>query len=114
MSRAAQICTEPGCPETATYRGRCIEHARQQGRRERATVPTKRDEPRSRVRRRAAVAQWRATHGNICPGHKRPPHPASDLTAQHGHALAEGGSAAQPLTVLCRSCNSRHAAELTT
>ena len=37
-------------------------------------------------------------------------HMATDLTAQHGDALVEGGDAGQVLTVLCRACNSRHAA----
>lgn len=111
MPRAGTICCEPGCPNPAAYQGRCRSHAQEHERRQRATVATKRDEPGSREARRRAVAAWRATHGDVCPGYRRPPHPAWDLTAQHAHALADGGDPGQPLVVLCRSCNSRHGAD---
>lgn len=59
-----------------------------------------------RTRRAEAVAAWRAMHGDVCPGWQRPPHPASDLTADHPIEVAAGGSEGQDLMVLCRSCNS--------
>lgn len=110
MPRAGTICCEPGCPKPAVYRGRCRSHAQEHERHQHATVATKRDEPSSREARRQTVAAWRAAHGDVCPGYRRPPHPARDLTAQHAHALADGGDPGQPLVVLCRSCNSRHGA----
>ena len=100
MPRAGSICCEPGCPKPAVYRGRCRSHAQEYERHQRATVATKRDEPSSREARRRAVAAWRAAHGDVCPGYRRPP-----------HALADGGDPGQPLVVLCRSCNSRHGAD---
>lgn len=59
-----------------------------------------------RVRRAAVVAEHRATQGDVCPGWRRLPHPAQDLTADHPHAVGAGGHEQQSLTVLCRSCNS--------
>ena len=51
-----------------------------------------------------AVAGWRATHGDWCPGWRRPGHPATDLTAEHGPNPV---GSRRVHTVLCRSCNSR-------
>lgn len=59
-----------------------------------------------RKRRAEAVAQHRQQFGDVCPGYMRDPHPSTDLTADHPHAVARGGAEDQPLTVLCRSCNS--------
>ena len=59
------------------------------------------------LRRRAqVVAQWRAEHGDLCPGWRRPAHPSHDLTADHMIAVGAGGDEDGPLAVLCRSCNS--------
>ena len=109
MPRAPRPCFEDGCPHVAVYRGRCREHAAEVERRQ-AQGPTKMDARRTRRRRAAVVAEWRRRHGDWCPGYQVPPHPATDLTAQHNDALVEGGDAGQVLTVLCRTCNSRHAA----
>jgi len=57
-----------------------------------------------------AVADWRAKHGDVCPGYNRPPHPATDLTADHLLPRAQGGGPGSPLAVLCRSCNSARGA----
>lgn len=114
MARAQSVCNEPGCPETAAYRGKCRTHARAAERHARATVPTKRARARSNAERRKRadiVAAWRKRYGDWCPGYKRAPHRASDLTAEHVQALADGGAPAQPLIVLCRACNSRHGAD---
>ena len=53
---------------------------------------------------RAAVAAWVAQNGWVCPGWRRRPHPARDLTADHIVPYSQGG---RRLRVLCRSCNSR-------
>lgn len=58
------------------------------------------------VRRAKAVAEHRAQFGDWCPGYNRPPHLSTDLTADHPIAVARGGAEDQPLTVLCRPCNS--------
>jgi 5-methylcytosine-specific restriction protein A len=52
---------------------------------------------------REAVAAHRATHGDWCPGWRRPPHPATDLTADH----IDPRSLAAGIRILCRGCNSR-------
>lgn len=81
---------------------------------DRIHLTTKRERrPRiaSEDRRRAdTVRAWRAEHGDWCPGWQRPPHPATDLTADHIVAFAVNGDEAGELTVLCRSCNGRKAA----
>lgn len=59
-----------------------------------------------RRRRAAAVADWVAAYGWWCPGWGVEPHVSTDLTAAHSTAVVHGG-AESPLTVLCRSCNSR-------
>ncbi|PFG27410.1 hypothetical protein [Corynebacterium renale] len=113
MARANTVCAVPGCPRPTHARGFCREHSALSDKHQRETVPTKILGARSQEKRRRAdaVEQWRQRFGNICPGYGRPPHPATDLTAQHSHALVLGGDADQPLTVLCRSCNSRHGLE---
>ena len=113
MARAPSICLEHGCPHTAVRLNRCRDHAADVDRRQRATTPTKvnRESGSERRRRAAAVRAHRARHGDWCPGYKVAPHPATDLTAEHVDALAEGGADGQVLDVLCRSCNSRHGAE---
>lgn len=55
----------------------------------------------------ATVAAWRAQHGDWCPGdNTHPPHPTTDLTADHITPISQGG-AGGPLRVLCRAANSR-------
>ena len=49
------------------------------------------------------VAAWRTVHGDWCPGWRRPAHPATDLTAEHGGNPVGSRRVAG---VLCRSCNS--------
>lgn len=110
MARAGQICSQPGCPEPVAYRGRCRGHAAEHDARQKRTVPTKilGRGIEERQRRARAVAEHRRRFGNWCPGWGRAPHEATDLTAQHSHALALAGAPDQPLSALCRSCNSRH------
>jgi hypothetical protein len=63
----------------------------------------------SKRRNAAAVAAHVAAHGYRCPGWRRAEHDATDLTADHPVAVANGGDPDQPLAVLCRSCNGRKA-----
>ena len=113
MARAPKICAEHGCPFIAVRLNRCQVHAAEHDRRQKRTTPTKIAGRRhaERQRRAATVRAWRNRHGDWCPGYGRDPHQATDLTAEHGDALADGGHQDQDLTVLCRSCNSRHGAE---
>jgi hypothetical protein len=59
-----------------------------------------------RKRRAQAVTEWVMRNGHICPGYNRPPHQSTDLTADHPIRVADGGDQAQPLAILCRTCNS--------
>jgi 5-methylcytosine-specific restriction protein A len=66
-------------------------------------------------RRREAVADHRARHGDWCPGVPelgRPAHPSADLTADHVHEVRLGGAEAGPLVVRCRPCNSARSANV--
>lgn len=56
-------------------------------------------------RRKATVDAHRALHGDWCPGWRRAPHDATDLTADHIQPVAAGGMENGPLAVLCRRCN---------
>lgn len=91
----------PRCPPCA----RTVEAARTRGKRERRPYTAA-----ERERRARAVQAWVDANGWLCPGWQRPPHPVPPgyLTAEHTHAVASGGDEAQPLDVLCRSCNSAH------
>lgn len=112
MPRASSICCEPQCPQASTHRGRCKQHAAEHERVLKQSIATKRDEQTSRRSRQRIVQYWKEIYGNWCPGYKRPGHRAHDLTAQHWQALSDGGDPNQQLSVLCRSCNSRHGAEV--
>lgn len=111
MARAPRICSIHDCPDTVTRLNRCRRHASELDKHQRRTTPTKIHEPRDRRRRATAVRKHRAQHGNWCPGYKREPHAATDLTAEHIDPVAEGGAWDGDLAVWCRSCNSRHGAE---
>jgi 5-methylcytosine-specific restriction protein A len=93
-----------GCGRLISTGSRCATCTR--------TAPTtRRDNSHAERRRRAAaVAQHREAYGDWCPGYGRPPHAATDLTADHIAAVATTGDDNGPLAVLCRSCNSRKGA----
>lgn len=80
--------------------------------RSRTTTRAKRERrPYTRAeqtRRAATVRDWIAEHGPLCPGWRRLAHyvDASQLTADHPHAVAAGGHETQAHAVLCRGCNS--------
>ena len=59
-----------------------------------------------RKRRADTVTAWIQVNGFMCPGFERPPHPSTDLTADHITDVHLGGAEGGPLSVLCRSCNS--------
>lgn len=112
MARAPRICTIHGCPHVVTRLNRCPGHARELDLRQSRTTPTKRTRTWAERRRRSArVREHKASAGLWCPGYKRPPHRATDFTAEHVHAVAEGGAPDGVLEVLCRACNSRHGAD---
>ncbi len=92
---------------TLSRQARCPGHTRQVTAAKRARRPYPQAE---RTRRAAVVSAWRATIGDWCPGWQVAPHHATDLTADHPIAVAAGGREDAPLTVLCRSCNSRKGA----
>lgn len=101
------------CGKITTHGSRCPEHER----RYRTMMSARRrdpelDLPTSRAARGAAVAAWVEEHGWVCPGWRRKPHPAKDLTADHRVSRAKGGRT-EPgnLDVLCRSCNGRKGAQ---
>ena len=110
MARARnRVCSQPGCPHIQPD-SMCPEHRQEVDRRQQRTTPTKvtRDHA-ERMRRSKTVKEWRDRNGNVCPGHGRPAHQSSDLTADHITPIGIGGAPDGPLRVLCRSCNSRKA-----
>ena len=64
-------------------------------------------------RRARAVADWRATMGDWCPGVpelRRPVHPAANLSADHVWEVRLGGPEDGPLVVRCVGCNAARSA----
>lgn len=107
----AGVCSTPGCPDFATGLGKCDVCRSKTNRHRHRTTPTKRART-SKVaeHRRTAVREWRAEHGDWCPGWNKPGHRATDLTADDPTPIAHGGDPMQTLRVLCRSCNSARGA----
>ena len=62
-----------------------------------------------RLRRLETVDAYRMQYGDWCPGYANPPHPATDLTADHITPRSQGGETG-PLRVLCMTCNARRGA----
>ena len=86
----------------------CPTHQADRDRHQRQTTPTKVTRTwAEQQRRKQAVDAHRAIFGDWCPGYeKHGPHQATDLTADHVHAIANGGAPDGRLVVRCRSCNS--------
>lgn len=99
MSPVIRLCTQPGCPREATYRGRCGEHAR----------PLNRERS---PRRRGYGSRWdRIARGVLraeplcrtCKGEGKVT--AADLV-DHIVAKVDGGSdQRENLQPLCRPCH---------
>lgn len=98
-----------GCGRVIPTGSRCPDCARDTRRAKRLRRPYS-DTAVEKRRRRAAVAEWVSTHGWLCPGWQREPHPSTDLVADHIVAVAAGGAESGPLRVLCRRCNSARGA----
>jgi 5-methylcytosine-specific restriction enzyme A len=97
-------CLQDGCRDLAYSGSRCAGHQRLVERRKRARRPDY--DHAERQRRARAVTAHVATFGYVCPGWRRPPHPSTDLTADHVYPVALGGPERGPLRVVCRKCNS--------
>ena len=89
-------CLKCGTPTKGTY---CPAHKQ--------AAPTYAE----KQRRRALIEGHLQTRGPVCPGYGTPPHPSSDLTADHIYPRSRFGDTGGPLQgglqVLCRRCNSR-------
>jgi 5-methylcytosine-specific restriction protein A len=99
-----KLCTVCGVL-TSRAGSRCTAHAQQSNRSRHNAL----DGTRAWQRLSARVLRaWRGDHGDWCPGYKRDPHPARDLTVDHVVPLAAGGAPCDiaNTAVLCCSCNS--------
>lgn len=99
------------CRRLTTNPSRCDEHqAAWQARQSQARGSATERGYGAQWRRTAAtaVATHRAQYGDWCPGWGVLPHHATDLTADHILAKANGGTDEPTnVQVLCRACNSR-------
>jgi 5-methylcytosine-specific restriction enzyme A len=103
-----------GCKRTITNGSRCRGCQAARDKAKHAKRPDK-NTNQEIVRRRRAVAEWRATMGDWCPGVPeldRGAHPAADLTADHVLEVAAGGLESGALIVRCGSCNSARSANV--
>jgi 5-methylcytosine-specific restriction protein A len=100
-----RLAQGPRCPDHQRGRDRVKDQTKRQ--RKQQVRPYTNAE---KTRRAQVVADWRNTHGDVCPGWERDPHASTDLTADHVVAVGAGGAEQGPLTVLCRSCNGRKGA----
>lgn len=97
-------CVDCGRPSSGTRCMACYQRSKPPPRERRPDL----DDRAEKARRRRAVQEWVSVAGWNCPGFgDRPPHPATDLCADHATEVALGGPA-QPsgFGILCRSCNS--------
>jgi hypothetical protein len=107
-----------GCLDCRTLvrgKSRCVDCQRKRDRAKAARRPDLHNDAAERERRRAAVAYWRATVGDWCPGVPelgRPAHPAAHLQADHVVEVAAGGPTSGPLVVRCGPCNSARSANV--
>jgi hypothetical protein len=114
--RATKRCSTPGCNNKSTPSGYCIEkcHARHERSRRLASPTNRARTPEVRRHRKATIDAHVEEHDGMgwCPGYGREPHEVfpSELTADDPVPIARGGDPMQPLTPLCRSCNSRKGA----
>lgn len=115
MRRATKRCSTPGCNNVSTPAGYCAETCnRKHEAGLRRTTPTKRARTSQVRRHRAATVQRHVDeHDGMghCPGYQREPHVVfpNEMTADDPVPISRGGDPMQPLTPMCRSCNSRKA-----
>jgi 5-methylcytosine-specific restriction enzyme A len=100
------------CRTAVRAKARCVDCQRQRDQAKRAKRPAfkKYSEQQRRAR---AVAEWRATMGDWCPGVpelRRPAHPAANLSADHIWEVRLGGPEDGPLVVRCVPCNAARSA----
>ena len=104
-----------GCGKLGCWRHRCPRCTAEVDRRKAQARPDLHNDAAERTRRRKAVAYWRATVGDWCPGVPelgRGAHPAANLSADHVAEIAAGGDPAGALVVRCVPCNSARSANL--
>ena len=94
---APRPCLDCGTPAPRTRCRRC--EARHQHKRNQSPQRDKYRGDWARIAK-AAIAQHRATHGDICPGYRTPPHPVTPDQWTCDHDLGP----------LCRPCNGRKGA----
>lgn len=107
-----------GCGKPVRGRPRCTDCKREHDRPKEQAKRARRPELNRNqeiVRRRKAVAEWRATMGDWCPGVPelgRGAHPAANLSADHVVEVAADGREDGPLVVRCVPCNSARSANV--
>jgi 5-methylcytosine-specific restriction protein A len=114
MSRLQRSCLD--CGKLGRWRTRCPRCSANLERRKVKRRPDLHNDAHERERRRRAVADHRATHGDWCPGVPeldRGAHPAAKLSADHLVEVGAGGDPSGPLVVRCVSCNSARSANVT-
>jgi hypothetical protein len=100
------------CRTATRGKERCIDCQRRRDQAKRAKRPGLKTYTEQQ-RRARAVAEWRATMGDWCPGVpqlRRPAHPAANLSADHVWEVRLGGPEDGPLVVRCIPCNAARSA----
>jgi 5-methylcytosine-specific restriction enzyme A len=113
MAKLLRGCLD--CRTLVRGKSRCVDCQRKRDQAKAKARPDLHNDRTERERRRRAVATWRATMGDWCPGVPelgRPAHPAANLQADHAIEVAAGGPAAGPLVVRCGPCNSARSANV--
>jgi 5-methylcytosine-specific restriction endonuclease McrA len=88
------------------HTSRCQAHQRRRS--SRSSQPERTNN--ERLRRKAAVDDWRSVHGEVCPGFGVTGHlvvSPNRLTADHVRPISLGGDVDGELQVLCLGCNVR-------
>jgi hypothetical protein len=104
-----------GCGKLGRWPTRCSRCQARVDKHKAQARPDLHNDAAERERRRKAVASWRATVGDWCPGVPelgRGAHPAANLSADHAVEVGAGGDPAGALVVRCVPCNSARSANL--
>jgi hypothetical protein len=100
------------CRAATRGKERCVDCQRRRDQAKRAKRPGLKKSSETQ-RRARAVAEWRATMGDWCPGVpelRRPAHPAANLSADYVWEVRLGGPEDGPLVVRCVPCNAARSA----